>query len=126
MPQRDQQLTSQRHDANLVQPRAASAKPFLIPLAESAVGLMTQPAPGDLDGHGPNQGVTSFADALFMVIGATLKGRRRQPGQRPNLAAIMEVAPAEELQMDLDQRPILAVTMGDPAGTGPEIIAKGP
>ena len=26
--------------------------------------------------------------------------------------------------MDLDQRPILAVTMGDPAGTGPEIIAK--
>jgi len=110
MPERNQQLARQRHDANLVEPCAAGAKTFLIPQAEYAVGLMAQPAPGDFDGHGPNQGVTSFANALFMILAAALKGRGGQSGQRTDLAAIMEVAPAEEFH-DVEPGGVLADTL---------------
>ncbi len=66
MPQRNQQLARQRDDANFMESRAAGAEAFLVPLAQGAVGLKAQPAPRDLDRHGPNQGVARFADTLFL------------------------------------------------------------
>ena len=107
MPERDQQLARQRDDADFMESRAAGAEALLVPLAEGAVGLKAQPAPGDLDRHGPHQGVAGLADTLFMILAAALKGRGRQPGQRADLAAVMEVAPAEELH-DVEPGGVLA------------------
>ena len=97
MPERNQELARQRHDADFMPTLAAGVEVLLIPQAECALWLMAQPAPGDFDGHRPHQIIAGLADPLFVVFVAALKGCRGQAGQGAEFAAVMKVAPGEEL-----------------------------
>jgi hypothetical protein len=49
LPERDQQLSRQRHDRRLAQAAAVAPDPFVEPVGERRVRLMAQPEPGELD-----------------------------------------------------------------------------
>src|SRR5207245_108079 len=76
-------------------PTAAEAR--LIPPAPAAALLIPQPAPGRLDGDRPDMPTSRLADPLFPALVATLVRRRREPRRRPDLLAVPEPAPPEEL-----------------------------
>src|SRR5882724_682054 len=96
-PQRDQQLPGEGHDPHLAGSGPAAAEPRLIPLAQAAARLIPQPAPGRLDGDRPDVPTPRLADPLFPALGATLVRRWRESGRRPDLLAVLEPSPPEEL-----------------------------
>ena len=61
------------------------------PLAQSAVRLVADPQPGDLDSKPARAGIARFADALINAHRATVVGARRQAKIAGQFAAIVEV-----------------------------------
>src|SRR5512138_2651540 len=76
---------------------AALAKAALVPATEFAVGLVAQPDPGDLNGHGADMAVTNFADAQLMVFITAPVGHGGQASQSPDFAPVAEGTPGKEL-----------------------------
>src|SRR6266699_3514863 len=68
-----------------------------LPLAQAAARLIPQPAPGHLDGDRPDVPTPRLTDPLFPALVATLVRRRCEPRRRPNLLAVPEPSPPEEL-----------------------------
>src|SRR4029434_5710525 len=95
-PQLDQQLPGEGDDPHLAGSGTAAAEPRLIPAAEAAARLIPQPAPGHLDGDGPDVPTRRLADPLFPAPVATLVRCRREPRRRPDLLAVPEPSPTEE------------------------------
>ena len=60
-----------------VKPPAAES----LPLAERALGLETQPQPGDLDNHGSHPSVARLADALITLALPTVEGVPTRPAR---------------------------------------------
>jgi hypothetical protein len=97
LPKGDQEFARQGHNADAANATAAVCKTVLIPVAQGAVGLVTEPGPGDLNGHGSNGAVASLADTLFVGTVATLVGRWRQAGERTQFTPVAETTLGEEL-----------------------------
>src|SRR5947199_6786585 len=102
-PQLDQQLPGEGHDPHLTGSCPTAAEARLIPSAQAAARLIPQPAPGRLDGDRPDMPTSRLADPLFPALVATLVRRRREPRRRPDLLAVPEPAPPEEL-VHIDRR----------------------
>src|SRR6266403_4267853 len=96
-PQRDQQLPGECHDPHLAGSGTAAAEARLIPLAQAAARLIPQPAPRQLDGDRPDVPTPRLAEPLFPALVATLVRRRCEPRRRPDLLAVPEPSPPEEL-----------------------------
>src|SRR5438128_12515383 len=77
-PQIDDQPSGQGHDTNPPHACASSGKPFVVPLAQFAVGLQPEPRPGDLDEQFSDSPVSGPADSLFSHTIAAVVGRRCQ------------------------------------------------
>ena len=87
----------ERHDADPTQAFAASPEALLEPARQRTRRLEAQPAPRQLDRHRPNPRVARLADPLVAPHRPALVRRRRQSGQRANLASVPKPAPCEEL-----------------------------
>src|SRR5262249_13967229 len=61
------------------------------PLAQSAVRLVADPQPSDLDSKPARAGIARLADALINAHRATVVGARRQAKIARHFAAIVEV-----------------------------------
>ena len=85
-------------DTRLPPARAASTIFPVVPATQSAVGLVTEPGPRDLDRHVANVTVAGLADALVVTRGTALVVRRGHTGQTPDLPSVVELAPAEKLR----------------------------
>src|SRR6266850_17292 len=91
-PQRHHELARHRDDGDPPDAPLDVAHPLAEPAAEFAVGLMTEPQPGDLDRRLASAAVAGFADALFAHAVAAVVGRSGQPDIAADLAAVVEVA----------------------------------
>jgi hypothetical protein len=76
-------------------PAAVVGETPFVPLAERAVGLPTQPVPGQFDQKATHVRVARLADALFAAALARIERRGRQPHDGADLPAIAEGTPAE-------------------------------
>ena len=65
--------------------------------AQRALRLVPQPAPRQLDHHPPHPPIARLADPLLAPALAAGIRRRRQARQAPQLAAVPDLTPAEEL-----------------------------
>src|SRR4026207_1162093 len=88
-PQRNQQPSSQRYDADLAYPSTALAEALLIPSAQFTFGLKPQPVPRRLDRIGSHIADPCLTDPLVPRTGATLIGAGHQPTERGHLAAVL-------------------------------------
>src|SRR5262249_15327754 len=96
-PQLDQQLPGEGHDPHLTGAWPAAAEPRLKPAAQVAPRLIAQPGPGHLDGNGPDVAIPRLANPLFPAAVATLVRGGREARRRPELFAVAEPSPPEEL-----------------------------
>jgi hypothetical protein len=74
-PQRNQQFSSQRYNANSSHPAAAFGKALAIPAAQLAVGLVAQPGPGDLNSQRSYRTITGLANTA-LACGASVPTSR--------------------------------------------------
>jgi len=74
-PQCDHQSSGQCHDAYASHALARGREPLVVPLAHRAVGLVPQPAPGELDQQRSDPLVAGLADALLDLAAAAVVGR---------------------------------------------------
>src|SRR3979490_1402162 len=91
-PQPHHQLARHRYDGDPPDAPLDVAHPLAEPAAEFAVGLMTEPQPGDLDRGLASAAVAGFADALFAHAVAAVVGRSSQPDIAAALTAVVKVA----------------------------------
>jgi hypothetical protein len=97
-PQGDEKLAGEGHNPDLAGPGATAREALVVPMGEGAVGLVAEPAPGDLDGQAADPAVAGSADAELVLRLAALVGRWRQAREGSDLLAVAEVAPGEELE----------------------------
>jgi hypothetical protein len=86
-------------------PAAPEAVP--VPAAQSAPGLVSQPAPRHFDGDRSDMPASGFADPLLSALVPALVGRRDEARGRAHLLSIPELPPAEEF-MHVHPRPVRA------------------
>src|SRR5262249_59955028 len=91
-PERDQQLSRQRHDRRLAQTAAITADPFVKPKGERRVRLIAQPQPGELDQRCSQSRISGFGYSLFSIDRSALPRCRRQAGISGDLASVVEVS----------------------------------
>src|SRR5271157_31872 len=91
-PQRDQQLSRQRHDHDFRHTPFRSDHSRAKPFRKRAVRLEPQPEPGKLHDERPQPPVAVLADALLALHAAACKRRSRQPRIGPKRTSIGEVA----------------------------------
>ena len=89
-------MSCESHDADFARAGPAATKTFVIPAAQAASGLMSQPAPGELDGDRSDVSIARLVDALFSTDVTTLVVCRRQPSGGAHFFAVPKLAPAEE------------------------------
>src|SRR3954471_18562345 len=97
-PDRDQQLTSEGHDGDTLDASGGGADAVAIPARQRALGLMTQPQPGELDKRLARAPVAGLADALLTACAAAGIGTGCQARIGRHVAAVGEVA-VEDLQL---------------------------
>lgn len=97
-PESDEEFPGERNDSDLAGSRSAPCEPLLIPEAQSTVGLMAEPPPGDVDREPSHPAVAGSADAKLALGVATLIGRGGKPREGTHFLAILELSPREELQ----------------------------
>src|SRR2546426_6807330 len=76
-PQLHQQPPGQGYDPDPPDPTTPLAEALLVPPTQRTLRLKPQPAPRDLDRHGPNVAVARLANPLLPTQLATLIRRRR-------------------------------------------------
>lgn len=81
-PQRDQELSGDRHDRHAPVPLTAAAGARHEPGGDVAAGLEAHPAPGKLDKAGTHDGVPGLADALLVLQPTAALRARGQAGER--------------------------------------------
>src|ERR1700674_338078 len=91
-PERDQQLSRQRHDRCLTQAAAITANSFVKPKGERRVRLITQPQPGELDQRCSQSRISGFGHSLFPIDRSALPGCRRQARISGDLSSVVEVS----------------------------------
>src|SRR4029077_7164085 len=89
-PQRHQQLARQRHHGDAADAALGGADTVAVPDAQCAVGLVTQPQPGELHHGGAPLTVAGLADALLARCAPALERARREAQITAELAAIVE------------------------------------
>src|SRR3954466_9039028 len=94
-PDRDQQLTSEGDDGDTLDAPGGGADAVAIPARQRALGLMTQPQPGELDERLARAPVAGLADALFTARAAAGIGTGCQARIGRHVAAVGEVAGGE-------------------------------
>src|SRR6476469_1150411 len=97
-PDRDQQLTSEGDDGDTLDAPGGGADAVAIPARQRALGLMTQPQPGELDERLARAPVAGLADALLTARAAAGIGTGCQARIGRQVAAGGEVA-VEDLQL---------------------------
>src|SRR5215469_6997569 len=90
-PERDHQFARQCHNSDASDASLGLADALGEPLAQSAVRLVADPQPGDLDSKPARAGIARLADALINAHRATVVGARRQAKIAGQFAAIVEV-----------------------------------
>src|SRR6266508_3076739 len=94
-PQFDQKPSCQSHDADLSDPSAPAGKASPVPARQLASGLKPQPSPGQVNCDTSNVAVAGSANASLSRRLSALKGCRRQPRQRADLAAVAKATPSK-------------------------------
>ena len=79
-PERDQELAGERHHHHLAHPSSRARCALLEPRTERALGLISQPAPRQLDELSPDPCRTVAADPLVALGIPTRPGSGRQAG----------------------------------------------
>src|SRR6476661_4132706 len=97
-PDRDQQLTSEGDDGDTLDAPGGGADAIAIPARQRALGLMTQPQPGELDERLARAPVAGLADALLTARAAAGIGTGCQARIGRQVAAGGEVA-VEDLRL---------------------------
>src|SRR5215470_947031 len=90
-PERNHQFARQCNNSDASDASLGDAGALDEPLAQSAVRLVADPQPGDLDSKPARAGIARFADALINAHRATVVGARRQAKIAGQFAAIVEV-----------------------------------
>src|ERR1700730_3577350 len=91
-PQRHHQLACHRHDGDASYATLDVADPLVEPAGQFAVGLMSDPQPGEFDGEFAGAMVAGFADALVALAVPAVVGHPDQSEIAADLAAIVEAA----------------------------------
>src|SRR5260370_12661990 len=91
-PQRHHQLARHRHDSDASHAALDVAHPLAEPKGQVAVGLMSDPQPGEFDGEFAAAMVTGLADALVALAVPAIVGHPNQPEIATNLAAVVQAA----------------------------------
>src|ERR1017187_9052320 len=89
-PQRHQQLARQRYHGDAADAALGGADTVAIPDAQCAVGLVTQPQPGELHHGGAPLAVAGLADPQLARRSPALERARREAQITAELAAIVE------------------------------------
>src|SRR5215469_9026192 len=90
-PERDHQFARQCHNSDASDASLGLADALGEPLAQSAVRLVADPQPGDLDSKPACAGIAGLADALINAHRATVVGAWRQAKIAGQFAAIVKV-----------------------------------
>lgn len=101
-PKRNEEFARQRDNANAAEPTTPTAKLALIPLGQRAVGLVPEPAPGELHHETAHMFIAGARDALIMRALAALIGSRHQTHQPAQLPPVFDLTPPEDFR---GQRP---------------------
>src|SRR5271157_1371890 len=91
-PERDQQLSRQRHDRRLAPTTAAAFHSVLEPESERRARLMAYPKPGDLNHRCSESWVARLRDALLAIDRPALPRRWGEAGISGDLSAVVEVS----------------------------------
>src|SRR5262245_11281476 len=91
-PQCHHKLAGQRHDGDASDASLEVTHPLTEPTAQSAVGLVPQPQPGELDRQRARPPVAGFADALVASTLSAVVRRAGEPEVTADLTAIGEGA----------------------------------
>ena len=91
-PQRDDDPPGQCHNSNAARRRPTPAEATQIPLREDTGRLIPEPGPRHLHGDPPHRRQPARGHALVPGDRPTPMRRRDQPGQRPHLPAVAQLA----------------------------------
>src|SRR5262249_48964731 len=94
-PQGNKQLARQSDNPYPAESTTPVAKALLIPRREHTTWLKTQPAPGNLNGHGADLRVPGFGDATLIGGVPPRIGRGGKATESPYFLAITKGPPAE-------------------------------
>src|SRR5215467_9448437 len=96
-PQRNRQTPGERHNSNTAHALARAGEASRKPLAQCALGLITQPAPSELHQQRARALVAGFRNALLDLAVPARVGRGRKPEATGHLAAVAKAPPAKQL-----------------------------
>src|SRR6266566_1970800 len=94
-PEGDEEFSGQCDDADLADPRAAAGEAAVEPASQLALGLVSQPGPGQVDGNAADVSIAGAADPLLVAGLTALIRRGDQARERADLTAIAESSPGE-------------------------------
>ena len=87
-----------RRQSRASRSRATPGESLPIPQGERARGLIPDPGPRELHHHAPHVGIAGACDPLLATHLPALIEGRRETDQRPELAAVADLAPAKHFR----------------------------